>query len=225
MAKRRLMLRQRQKSSGGGLLAFVVLLMTVGACFLISPPKPVDVAAVFAKGYSSKTSSGDTIVLPSKSWFLVISNSQAVAACGTLMEAEIIRESYGEFSSIQAVEANPISMRVTASKQQMAALSQGADTLMEVFANLDRMAHLPPEDAAAHAKNNYQHLSKLFDTMDAALSGTQNTVARGLCGLIASCREVMGDLSVNPTTQRIQYQYASLVQQYVAYTDFLAGIV
>jgi len=218
------MLRQRGKSAGGGLLAVVVLLMTAGACLLLSPPKPLDVASVFANGSAGSAGSA-SVVLPAKNWFLVISNSKAVAACGTLMEAEIIRVSYGELASVQAVEATPISMRVTASEQQMEALRQGADTMLEVFKSLDRMAHLPPEDAAAHAKNNYQHLSKLFDTMDAALSGTQNTVARGLCGLIASCREVMGDLSVNPTTQRIQYQYASLVQQYVAYTDFLAGIV
>ena len=225
MTNRRLMLRQRQKSSGGGWLTLAVVLMAVGACLLMSPPKPLEVASIFSHRSAAQTPGGAPIVLPAKSWFLVISNSQAVAACGSLMEAEIIRDSYGELAGIQAVEAAPISMRVTAPDAQQTALRQGADSIIEVFRTLDKMAHLSPEDAASCAKSSHQCLMKLYDTMDTAFSGTQNAVARGLCGLVGACCEAMSELSANPTTNRIQYQYVSLVQQYAAYTDYLAGIV
>lgn len=224
MAKRRMMLRQRQQGTGGGLLTFAVMLMTVSACVLVSPPKLEDVAAVFSHRTVKSAANDAAVSLPAKNWFLVISDSKAVAACQTLIEAEIICDSYGELASLQAVETSAIAMQITASNEQLSALRQGADAMMEVFSDLDRMAHLNAEDAASLAALNTENLSKLCRTMDAALSGTQNAVVRGLSGLIASCREAMSNLSANPTMPRIQHQYASLVQQYASYTDFLMSM-
>lgn len=225
MAKRRLMLQHRQKGTGGGLLSFAVVLITVLACALISPPQPLDVASVFAHGAATPAANDAAIRLPEMNWFLVISNSHAVAACGTLLEAEIIRDTYGELAGVQLVETNEIAMRVTASQAQLTALRQGADAIIESLNALGQMTRLSMTDAASLAGASYRSLSNLYGDMETSLSGTQNPVARGLMGLVASCREVMSNLLVDASSAYIQAQYAGLVQQYEAYTVFLASAV
>lgn len=225
MSKRRMMLRYRQRNTGGGLLSLAVVVMTVLACILISPPQPMEVASVFGHGSTTLPSNDRRIFLPSQSWFLVISNSQAVAACTSLIEAEIIRDAYGELASVQGVETSEISMRVTATNAQIGALSQGADAIIEALHNLDAMAHLSKADAIVLASTAYQDLSNRYASMETALSGTQNAVARGLMGLVATCRQVMSDLLADTSLPHIHYAFAGVVQQYEAYTIYLASAV
>ena len=228
MAKRRLMLHKRHANTGGVWLSIAVIVLTVAACLLISPPQVADVASIFSNGSRKpvvSTQDDGVVRLGEKSWFLIISDSKAVAACNSLIEAEIVRASYGELASIQAIETEEIAMTITASPAQMDTLRKGADILMESFDSFERMTNLSAENAAALAQKMHTELAQVYDTMEAALSGTQNAVVRGLMGLVGSCKEIMANLTQAPTSPQIHGQYAGFVQQYEAYALFLTTIV
>lgn len=223
MAKRRVGSRSRRKGSGGGFLAAAVVALAVLVCFLVSPPAPEEVASVFSKHTRTAAPDVSAIVLPEQRYYLIIANGQAVAACGALLESEIIRETHGELASVEPMETEEITLRVTASRAQLDALREGADALNETFSLLEQMAHIAPADAATVARGMNASLSHIVDTLDKALAGTQNPVVRGLAGLVGSCREAMGDLEADATPERARKKLAGLLQQYSAYTVFLSG--
>lgn len=220
MAKRRLIL-QRKPAGGGGVLAAFVVLMAAAACLLVSPPKVTDVVAVFAKGTPPPNAAVEAVGLPAMEWFLVEANGQAVAACGELLEAELIRQSFGGTASVRRVTTDEVSMKFTAPAQQLAALRESADALVGAFRTLERMARMPPAEAQSAAKIALMNLDDLCGRVDRTLANVENPIARGLAGLAGSCREAMETLSRGTTEAETRKKHASLALQYASYIAFL----
>lgn len=223
MAKRNLALRRKQQNTGGGWLVIAAVLLAVAACVLVSPPTPAQLAAVFAHETPLPAAAAAAVTLPQRSWYLVISNGQAVAACDALLEAEIIREAKGELASIESLTAEEVELRITASTTQLEALRQSADAIMETFGTLSTMAHLSTMEGVAAAQIHYATLDALCDSLDKTLSGTDNPVVRGLAGLVGSSREAMRDLTGNASPDLVRKAAATLAQQYAAYVQFLSS--
>lgn len=227
MAMRYSSRRNNVPKPGGGLLTAVVVLLAVGACVLLNPPAPSDVAAVFSRREDRQRavpSDVSAIVLPERSWYLVISDGQTVAATGALLEAEIIRGTYGEAAAVEPLKTEEITLRITATKAQLDALSQGANLLAESFDLMAQMPHLKAEDAAAVAKAAGARLTHMTETLQRALVGTENPVVRGLAGLVGSCRDAMNDIAEDATAVRVQATLAGMARQYAAYTEYLSGM-
>ncbi len=223
MAKRQSALKRKQKSRGGGLLTAAVVLLAVAACVFISPPTPQEVTAVFARATPAPAATVAAVTLPAHEWYIVDADGQAVAACGKLLEAEILREAKGKLASIRVLSTQEVALRITASPAQLDALRNGADAIERTFENLTRMAHATPADAQNAAKAAQTDLDALLKTLDTVLRGTENPVVRGLQGLVGSCREAMADLSTDAASERVQKKNASLALQYESYVRYLSG--
>ena len=223
MARRRTALSRRQTGGGGALLTAAVVLLAAAACIWISPPEPAEVAGVFGHDAPLGAALVEAVSLPAKTWYIVDANGQAMAACPQLIEAEIIRESYGEPASVRVLSTEEVALRVTATRAQLTAMQKSADALMETFDTFERMDRLPARDAALAAEALLQTLNPLCDELDKALAGTSNPIVRGLSGLVGSCRESMSALSQNGSVALTRAKHASLVQQYEAYVLYLSG--
>ena len=223
MARGRAARRRKRSKPGGWLLTASVMLLAGLACALISPPKPMEVAGVFSPGGQAAAAKVGAVRLPGRTWYLVEFEGRAAAACGVLLEAEIVRSRLDALASIRAVTTEEIDLRVTASGAQLNALCRCADALSNAFDTLERMARLNEYDAMATAARAAVDLDALCDMLDKALLGSENPVVRGLAGPAGSCREAMVELSNEPTKEGIQKKTASLVLQYEAYIDYLTG--
>ncbi len=223
MAKRHVASRRKQKSPGGVLLTVSVVLLAIAACALMSPPAPREVAQVFARGTPVPSATMGALDLPRHEWYVVDANGLAVAACEKLLEAEIIRDAHGTLASIRAISVEAVSLRITATPVQLTALRQCADAIESTFSSLTRMRQGPQANAASTAIEALGGLDTLCASLDDALHGTENTVVRGLAGLVGSCREAMEDLSKDASLEKIQKKTAALVLQYQSYVQYLSG--
>lgn len=226
MSKRHSALLQRKKNgTGGGTLTAAVVLLAALACVLTQIPEPIDIAAVFAHDtpVTAAAVSVDAVTLPQWDWYLVIADGQAVTASPTLIEAEILRETYGKLAEIKVISTDTVDLRVTATQTQLEAVHQSANALSDTFSKLERMTHLSSENIYTAATNAKAELDTLCEKLDKALSGTENPVVRGLSGLVFSCREAMGDVANDPTNAQAHKKLVSLIYQYQSYYGYLTG--
>jgi len=211
-------------------MAAFALLLAIGVCAWLGPPKPEDVAAIFSRPAPRPQALGPTsapdvsaILLPERNWYLVISDGQTVAALDTLVAAEILRDQYGELAAIEPLSTDRITLRVTATKPQLDALQEGAKALHETFDLIGQIPHLDAAGAKAAARQAAVDLRELCRTLETVLRGTENPVVRGLAGLVGSCQEAVNVLQNDPTPEAAQRKLAGLALQYQAYTEFLSG--
>jgi hypothetical protein len=215
---------RRRAQPGGTLLTCAVVLLAVAACVLISPPTAQEVAAVFAPGGQVQPEGVTAVSLPARNWYLVEAGGKAVAACGALIEAEILRDASEPLAEVRRVQTEEIALRVTAAANQAQAMRESADALMETFRSLEQMAYLPEAEAKKAAQDAVVRLSGVTLAAEQALSGVENPVVRGLTGLVGSCHSVMTDLSLTATADAVQRGHALLVQQYEAFYEYLSEL-
>lgn len=218
--RRRRLSRRHGGRAGGCVLMGLTLLLAAAACLLLQPPRARDVAALFAFS-TPEAARSEVLSLPARGWYLVESDARAVAACETLLEAELVRERYGPLAGVRYLETKAVDLRVTASPAQLDALAHSAQALEDAFAALQTIAGLEAQEAAAAAEALRTRLESVCQALDGALVGTDHPVVRGLAGLVYSAREAARTLAENAEAGAAEEASAALALQYEAFTAYL----
>lgn len=127
-------------------LLTLALVLAAGACVGAGMTDAMDVAAVFAPQDAGTTQTA-TLLLPQQQWYLLYEGGQAVAACATLLEAEIAREQRNVALEIESVNADALELRVTAEKSRLDALQEAANVVERTLSALRAMEVLEPRSA------------------------------------------------------------------------------
>lgn len=168
------------------------LLLAAFLVFFTQLGDPPDLRAALMQAASAFAPMEDSaarveLSMPARCWYLVDSDGAPVAACDTLLEAELARASYGALASVRTLETEAVSLNVTATRAQREALQNGLAALLRT---LDTRAPAPQKTA---------------DALGRALLGTENAVARGLAGLVLSAADAQTDFIT------LAMQYAAFV--------------
>lgn len=201
-------------------LLTLALVLAAGACVGAGMTDAMDVAAVFAPQDAGTTQTA-TLLLPQQQWYLLYEGGQAVAACATLLEAEIAREQRNVALEIESVNADALELRVTAEKSRLDALQEAANVVERTLSALRAMEVLEPQERTQYAQLRQAELRTDCRTIGARLEGVENPVAMGLAGLANACLAAMEDLAESAQDQELNAARATLVQQYVSYAAYV----
>ena len=105
-------------------LLSLLLIAAACACLWLGYANVYDAVAVFARERAEPETV--TLLLPAQQWYVVREDGRTVAACASLIEAEIARDARASATEIAALKAESIELRVTAEKRCAEALEEAA---------------------------------------------------------------------------------------------------
>ena len=106
--------RMRRARPRADLLS-LLLIAAACACLWLGYANVYDAVAVFARERAEPETV--TLLLPAQQWYVVREDGRTVAACASLIEAEIARDARASATEIAALKAESIELRVTAEKR------------------------------------------------------------------------------------------------------------
>lgn len=197
----------------------LLLIAAACACLWLGYADVYDAAAVFARERAKPETV--TLLLPAQQWYVVREDGRAVAACASLIEAEIARDARAADTEIAALKAESIELRVTAEKRCAGALEEAAASVERTLSALNAMDALSPQERMDFAALRASDLSAAARRAARALSGVQNPVAMGLSGLANACAAAMQTLASSADDAALYQTRAELAQQYAAYAEYV----
>lgn len=172
-------------------------------------------SAVFAQ--ESRAPQTVTLLLPAQQWFLLREGGRAVAACSTLMEAEMAREEMSERMEIARLEAGALELRVTAEARRTRVLGDAAGAVERTLSALRAMNALPQAERESLAALRAAELASVCRRAQRQLGGVDNAAVMGLAGLAGASRNAMDELAQDASEEALWRVRAALAEQYAAY--------
>lgn len=200
-------------------LLSLLLIAAACACLWLGYANVYDAAAVFARERAEPETV--TLLLPEQQWYVVREDGRTVAACASLIEAEIARDARASATEIAALKAESIELRVTAEKRCAEALEEAAAAVERTLSALNAMNSLSPGERMDYAALRASELAAVSRRVSRALSGVQNPVAMGLSGLANACAAAMRTLASSADDAALAQARAELAQQYAAYAEYV----
>lgn len=215
----------RQRRYGHKRRADVLTLALLAAAALCLATGKTDVyraAAVFARSGAGPQTV--TLLLPGQEWYLLRDGGKAVAACSTLIEAQIAQDARASGMEISTLKAQPLELRITAEKPKADALQEAAGIVERTLSALRAMEALEEPARVEFARLREAEVTAAWRKIRRQLNGVENPVAMGLAGLVGACRETLAALAKSAEDHVLQQVRADLAQQYAAYVEYASGI-